>query len=247
MMRRTMNAFQPVRNGIVSHLIVEQLRHAIVNGTMKPGDRLPPERELTELFQASRISVREALKSLESSGLLIIKHGSGVFVAESTSKPISDSLSLMLRVQKGSLNDLAEARYTFQPPVARLACERATPEDLQKLEENIRETERTADGLAATMLAIDFDCLLAEAAHNPVVESMIKAMTNVWKEWISELSEVSEKLTQGAIRDHKMILKAIREMKPDKAYELMLEHIYRTSLIPQRRPVTHEGIVRNRS
>jgi GntR family transcriptional repressor for pyruvate dehydrogenase complex len=91
---------------------------------MKPGDRLPPERELVQGFQASRISVQEALKSLETSGLLTIKPGSGVFVAEVNSKPMSESLSSLLRIQKTSLNELTEARIILEPNIARLASER---------------------------------------------------------------------------------------------------------------------------
>ena len=145
-------------------------------------------------------------------------------------------------MQKGSLNDLAEARYVFEPQVARLAAERATPEDLLRLEENIRETSHMIESNLGTELNINFHCLLAEATHNPVVESMIKAMSNVWKEWILELNDISKKLNTDAIDYHKMILKVLQEKNPEMAHELMLKHVYRTSLIPPKRPITHKGL-----
>jgi len=134
-----MSPFLPVKSGKVSELIAQQIKSSILNGSMKPGDRLPPERELVDHFQASRISVREALKSLETSGLLMIKPGSGVFVAEVNSKPMSESLSSILRIQKASINDITEARTILEPSIAKLASERITQEDLTKLEQNIHE------------------------------------------------------------------------------------------------------------
>jgi GntR family transcriptional repressor for pyruvate dehydrogenase complex len=135
-----MRAFHPVKSGKVSELIVRQIKRAILNGRMKPGEKLPPERELVQTFQASRISVREALKSLETAGLLMIKPGSGIFVAEANFKPLSDSLSSILRIQKASINDLTEARIIMEPSIAKLASERISREDLTKLEKNIHET-----------------------------------------------------------------------------------------------------------
>ena len=125
-----MTSFHPVKIGKGSELIAQQIKSSILNGTLKLGDRLPPERELVESFQASRISVREALKSLETSGLLTIKPGSGVFVAEVDTKPLSDFFSSFLHIRKVSINELTEARIILEPSVARLAAERITSEGL---------------------------------------------------------------------------------------------------------------------
>src|SRR5208337_2985370 len=133
--------FQPVRTGKVSDLIIEQIKRVIHAGMLKPGDRLPSERELAEGFQASRISIREALKRLEASGLVTVKVGSGVFVAQMDSKPMSASLFSILRIQNGTVDDLTEARLIFEPSVARLAAEKVTPEDIATLEENTRHAE----------------------------------------------------------------------------------------------------------
>jgi len=165
-----MIAFRPVKTGKISERIARQIKDTILSGSMKSGDRLPPERELVEHFQASRISIREALKSLETSGLLAIKPGSGVFVAEINSKPMSESLSSILRIQKTSINELTEARIILEPNIARLAAERITARELATLEQNIEESLGVLKSHSpAPEQNIRFHSLIAEATHNPVV------------------------------------------------------------------------------
>ena len=173
----------PVKSEKISELILQQIKDAILSGTMKPGDRLPSERELVNRFQASRISVREALKSLETSGLLKIKPGSGVFVAEVNSKAISRSLSSMLRIQRSSFNELTEARIVFEPSIARLASEKITPEDFLKMEENIQQAVASINSNSPTFaLDIEFHSIIAEATHNPVITLTMKTFFDVLKE-----------------------------------------------------------------
>ncbi len=180
--------FQPVKTGKISERIARQIKDTILSGSMKSGDRLPPERELVEHFQASRISIREALKSLETSGLLAIKPGSGVFVAEVNSKPMSESLSSILRIQKTSINEITEARILLEPNIARLAAERITPEEFLKLEQNIEETLAVLKADApAPEQNIRFHSLIAEATHNPVIASTMNPIFDVLKEMNLEI------------------------------------------------------------
>jgi DNA-binding FadR family transcriptional regulator len=225
-----MASFHPVKIGKVSELIVQQIKDAILDGAMKPGNRLPSERELVEKFQASRISIREALKSLEVSGLLTIKPGSGVFVAEANSRPMSESLSSLLRIRKTSINELTEARIFFEPSIARLAAERMTPQDLLKLEQNIQETMAVVKSNSpAPEKNIEFHSLIAEATHNPVISLTMNPMFDVLKEMNSEVKknlpravEVSRQSTMY----HKRIVKALQEKNSQRVYELMLKHIF---------------------
>lgn len=196
---------------------------------MKPGDRLPPERELVEWFQVSRISIREALKNLETSGLLTIKPGSGVFVAQLNSKPMSDSLSSILRIQKASIHQLTEARAIFEPSIARLACEKTTLEDLRKLEQNIEETSAILQSnRSARFKNIEFHSLVAESTHNSVLTLTMKTLLDVLQEMSLEIVDNSPKnlrLSRSSVDYHKRILKAFQEKKSQKACDLMLDHI----------------------
>jgi DNA-binding FadR family transcriptional regulator len=226
-----MNPFHPVKSGKISELIAQQIKSSILNGSMKPGDRLPPERELVDHFQASRISVREALKSLETSGLLRIKPGSGVFVAKANSKPMSESLSSILRIQKTSINELTEARIILEPNIASLASERMTNEDLLKLEQNIQETSKAIKSNSPSLTStqnIEFHSLIAESTHNTVISLTMKTLFDVVKEMTIEIMDNLPKrkeISSHAIDYHKKILKAFQEKDSQKVYELMLKHI----------------------
>ncbi|RPJ01300.1 MAG: FadR family transcriptional regulator [Deltaproteobacteria bacterium] len=224
-----MDSFHSVKSGKISEQIAQQIKNTILSGSMKPGDRLPPERDLVLRFQASRISVREALKRLEASGLLRIKPGSGVFIAEVNSKRMSESLSSILRIQKASINDLTEARIILEPNIARLASERITPEDLLKLEQNIEETSTLVQSDSpAPALNIEFHCLIAEFTHNPVITLSMKTLFDVLTEMTLEITENLPKrieTSSQAVLCHRKILKALREKESQNACELMRKHI----------------------
>ena len=226
---QSMNTFHSVKSGKISGLIVQQIKNAILDGTMKPGDRLPPERVLGERFQASRISVREGLKSLETSGLLTIKPGSGVFVAEVSSKPLSESLSSILRIQNASMNDITEARIMLEPSIAKIACDRITSEELVKLERNIQETVTVLKSNSpAPIQNIQFHSIIANATHNPVIIMTMNSIFGVLKEWNLEMNGNIPKrieISSHTVTYHKKILKALRKRDSQKVYKLMLKDI----------------------
>ena len=218
---------RPVKGEKISELILQQIRDAILTGAVKPGDRLPSERELVNRFQVSRISVREALKSLETSGLLTIKPGSGVFVAEVNSKPISRSLSSMLRIQGASFNELTEARIVFEPSIARLASEKIAPEEFLKIEQNIEKALANINSNSPAFAPnIEFHSIVAEATHNPVITLTMKTFFDVLKEMAPEA--ILERIGTTSLRaviHHKKILKGLQEKNPEKVYQMMREHI----------------------
>ncbi|OGP74455.1 MAG: hypothetical protein A2V86_10355 [Deltaproteobacteria bacterium RBG_16_49_23] len=225
-----MNPFRPVKSGKISGRIVQQIKGAILRGAMKPGDRLPPERELVERFQASRISIREALKSLETAGLLTIKPGSGVFVAEINSRPMSESLASILRIRRTSMNELTEARMILEPSISRLACERMSPGDLQKLKGNIEEALAIIkSNVSARVKNIEFHSLLAESTRNAVLALTMKTVLDVLKDMSSGIVDNSPKnieIASHTVRHHRKILKALKEKDAQKVYELMRKHIH---------------------
>jgi GntR family transcriptional repressor for pyruvate dehydrogenase complex len=221
--------FQPVKTGKISERIARQIKDTILNGAMKSGDRLPPERELVERFQASRISIREALKNLEASGLLTIKPGSGVFVSEVNSKPMSESLASILRIKRVSMNELSEARMILEPNIAKLACDRATPQDLQKLEENIAGALAVIkSNVSARVRNIQFHSLLAESTRNSVLTLTVKTLLDVLQEMSSEIVDDSPKnvkIASQTVRYHKKILGALKARDTEKVFTLMRKHI----------------------
>lgn len=117
--REPMKVFTSVKTGSVSELVEAQTQKTILDGVLKPGNKLPPEREIVELFQASRISVREALQILANSGVVYVRGGLGRYVSEVNSRPIAESLSTLLQIQSASLDHLTEARLILEPSAAK--------------------------------------------------------------------------------------------------------------------------------
>jgi len=224
-----MKSFHSVKTAKISERVAQQIKNAILKGTMKPGYKLPPERELVKHFQASRVSIREALKKVEASGLLKIKPGSGVFVSEVSSKPISDSLSSILRMQRISINELTEARIILEPYIAKLAAEKITAEDLEKLENNIRETSKNVKSHGPSPAQnIEFHSLVAAATQNQVIALTMKTLLDVVKEMTLEITNNLQKrgeISRHALAYHKKILKALRERNSKRVYELLLKDI----------------------
>jgi GntR family transcriptional repressor for pyruvate dehydrogenase complex len=221
--------FKTVRTGKVSEVISQQIKEAILAGLLKPGQQLPSERELGEQFEASRNSVREALKILEVSGLLKINHGSGVFVADATSRSVTDSFTSMLKMQKMSMNDLTQARIVFEPGVARLACERMTDEYVRKLKANISQVKALIKkGQSTTSENIAFHALVAEATQNIAVILTMKSLYRVVRKASLEITSKSPGAFGGSTRAltcHAKIVQAFQDKDAQRAYDLMLEHV----------------------
>jgi GntR family transcriptional repressor for pyruvate dehydrogenase complex len=223
--------FQHVNAPKITDLIIEQIRKAILTGKLKPSNRLAPERELVKRFKASRIAVREALKSLEAAGLVVIKPGSGVFVAEADSKIMSDSLYSILRMRNVSVSEVTEARLIFEPQVARVAAERITKKDLEGLKRNIEQTAAVLEaGSTVVGENIDFHALIAEATHNTVISLTMKTMLDVAYEMtaVSKNTKAERiKLSSRSLAHHREILKALQKKNPQEVHELMRKHVVR--------------------
>ncbi|GAA3528071.1 FadR/GntR family transcriptional regulator [Amycolatopsis ultiminotia] len=168
------HAFTPVARAKRGYeYIAEQVRDAIATRRYKPGDRLPTEREMAEIFEVSRNGVREAIRSLESSGLVEIRIGvhGGVFVAAGDPQTVSRSVRDLASLGALPPENVLEARILLTSDVLRLACERATEEDLKRIEDDILVTEREVlqPGAQRTFQITRFYRLLAEATHNKVL------------------------------------------------------------------------------
>src|SRR3989442_10503041 len=133
------------RSGRVSETIARRIKKQISDGALLPGEKLPAERHMAQRYRTSRVSVREAYRSLEELGLLTIRRGAegGAFIADIDHRPMMRSLSLMLRLGKTSNDEITEARLLIEPPIARLAARRAPPEEVERLPSGVRPEEGT--------------------------------------------------------------------------------------------------------
>ncbi len=220
--------FQPVRVTRASDGIIHQIKESIFGGDLPPGHALPSEKELAEQFKVSRITVRDALRVLESQGLVQIKVGArgGAFVARPSTGPVSESLTNMLRLKQATLHDLVEARMLVEPHVASMAAERATPEDVRAMEDAIAAARaaRTSGDRYFIPTSVAFHLALAEAAKNPVLLFAVNSFRALFHEALAALLPADD-MADRAIADHQRILEAIRARDGGQARDLMHEHL----------------------
>src|ERR1700744_146642 len=164
--------------------ICQRIGDLLADGSLKPGDKLPAERQLAEQVGVGRTALREALRTLEATGVLILKKGAhgGAFIREGDPSRVTQVIQDLLHLGSISLANLTEARILIQESIIRLACERATPVDLAALDKCIdKEEQLTIERKFSDRLnvSMEFYELLAAAAHNPVLSITVDAMTNI--------------------------------------------------------------------
>ena len=224
--------FTAARKSRVYLDIVEQIRDAILQGRLKPGDRLPPERALQEVFETSRITVREALRVLEHEGVLEIRTGSkgGAYVLEPSISRVRNSLSMLIEYRNVPLTKLAEFREDIEGSVTTLAAHRAGKEDLVKLKEVLESLEQTARaGIAEwnNFLALDdkFHMTLARASHNILYEIVLEAVHQHIGLYYSRYLKPDLKLLQKNFDDLASIYQAVSRHDEKAAEALARSHV----------------------
>ncbi len=220
--------FRTVRVSRASQDIVQQIKESIFAGKLAPGDRLPSEKELVEQFGLSRITVRDALRVLESQGLIAIKVGAGggAFVANPSSKPLSNMLSDMLRLQGGATRELVEARHVIETSIVTFAAQRAIAEDLEAMRRAIvaARAARAAGDPRFTPHSVDFHIALAKAAKNQVLLFTVNSLQTFFHETLDRLLP-DDRMAQRAIEDHQKLLNAIAAHDVEQANQVMREHL----------------------
>ena len=158
------------------------MRQRVVRGELKPGDRLPNERELALAYGVSRNVVREAVRALVKDGLVEVRQGSGTYVADGTSNALGDSLELALSLGSGgtSLVNLIEIRSIIEPAMAGLAAQRATPTDLDAMRAEVEIMDGAFDDVDRFIAADHrFHVAIARATQNQLVPLIFVPIVDV--------------------------------------------------------------------
>jgi GntR family transcriptional repressor for pyruvate dehydrogenase complex len=215
----------PIKSTRIYEEIVRQVKQMIAEGRLKSGDQLPPERDLAEKFVVSRTSVREALRALESLGLVEIRPGEGTFVREVSIESLIEPLALVMASQREAIAELFEARRLLEPAIAALAARRATPEELSEmgriLEEQAKEIAAGRTGLAQDAA---FHAAIGAAAHNTAITRIAHAIMDLLTQSREESLNTPGR-PQRSHQDHWRILVAIRERDERAAQQSMLDHL----------------------
>ncbi|WP_178106734.1 FadR/GntR family transcriptional regulator [Pseudomonas mangiferae] len=225
--QRPRPSYIPVQTRRAFEEVAEQIRDQLSNGLLKPGDRLPPERELAEQFNLSRNTVREALRALEMSGLLEFRKGAtgGAFVREGQSDAVVAGFSDLFRLGVIRPADLIEARMIVGVEVTRLACARASDQDFAELEANLDASEAAERDNAADQrlkINLDFHVILARAANNPVLLILIDALTGIHLKLLQTMTPAAN---AKVIASRRKLLGYLRARNEEKAVTEMKRHL----------------------
>lgn len=214
----TNNKFKPIEIKRAPESIFEQIEEMIHEGQLKPGDKLPPERKLMEIYKRSHPTIREALRLLESAGYIDVIPGDGAIVREVTSNPVSQPLDELLRFRKVSLNDVMEFIIEGESSFAGYAAAHRTWEDtvglelqLGKMSDSINKTDTYFKDM------IKFHLLMVQSSHNPLASIVWNGIGGL----IESNGYVSSQKTNWDCNKtqsaHRILLSAIREQNSEKA------------------------------
>ena len=216
--------FQPIKQEKISAKIVAQIKSLIKEGDLKPGDALPPERELVKVFNVSRASLREALNSLAGMGFLEMSQKHRTIVKSLASGRMTEPLQLLIKDDIQTVFELLEVRKAIETWNAYHAAERAKDDDIARLEKSL-ELMRTKIEQRISVVEddADFHLAMAEATHNKVQTHLMFSIYDLLKE---SLGGYYESIRMQDIYDqHCKVVEAIKKRDPDLASRRMQEHL----------------------
>ncbi|MBM4351463.1 MAG: FadR family transcriptional regulator [Deltaproteobacteria bacterium] len=217
--------FNSIKHTKISEDIANQIKRLIVDGKLKPGDQLPPERELIKQLGVSRPSLREALNSLVTMGFLEIRQAKRTFVKSVASKLIEDPLALLIKADTQKIFDLIEVRKAIETWAAYHAAQKASREDIEQLDTIIREMKRAfEEGRSWEKEDADFHLAIAKATHNTIHMHIMSGIYDLLRESVGSVFRDRTKIKK-LLDQHLKIINAIKNHSPDKARERILEHL----------------------
>jgi GntR family transcriptional repressor for pyruvate dehydrogenase complex len=225
-----------IRQPNLKSRVFELLLNMIIDGKYRDNDMLPPERLLCEELGVSRTVIREAIKSLESRGVLSVIHGKGIKVVPATSSDISNAFMLYLRRQHREVSprDLMEMRFSIETEIAAVAAERATEADIRELGENLmrmRDAVRVPDQYIRADL--DFHVKLASATHNILFITILESLLIPLRRSFEQIVELQD--PECSCQEHARIHERIGARDPAGARLLMAQHLEKTRQRLERR------------
>jgi GntR family transcriptional repressor for pyruvate dehydrogenase complex len=218
-----------IRKDRLYEQVADQIEERIISEALRPGDRLPSERSLAESLGVSRPVIREAITVLISRGLVEVRPGSGSYIKEMSSESASKPIERYLRVKDklGSFSDLHDIRRALEVDIAGLAAERATDEDIQKLEAAFADQQKWAhDPQRFTKADFDFHTALAAATQNELYGILLAPITDLMLEFRLVAYDTDPQASiEGALIHHHHLIETIKNRDPEKARAAMLAHL----------------------
>lgn len=210
--------------------ITRQLRLMIENGKLRPGDKLPSTKELSERFGVGRSTMREALSALKAMGLIEIRQGGGCRVLAPRPTGYAPPELESLRMNRATLLHLMEARRTLEVSNASIAAEKRTETDLESLGRIVGEMELSiGDDEVGERTDIEFHAALAGMTHNPILHRLFESIVGQLGDAIREVRRVelyaNQSVAERLLREHQAIYRAVADGNADRAGKSMIRHL----------------------
>lgn len=216
---------KPIERTTLAASAFEQLISHVVNGDWKPGDRIPPERELCQQLGIARTSLREALKAMELVGMLDSRVGDGTFVCPRSEFLARPLLWAFTGTDETELRDVMEARVLLERDLAGLAAERGSEEEIAEIGEAVRAMrDSVVTGTSMIEADMRFHLAVAEAAHNGVLQNAVQLLRNLMRHWIN-LKLLIPNVPTRVLNQHDQIYEAIRRRDAERARAAMRKHL----------------------
>ena len=218
--------FKPIKQPRISDEVFNQLKESILSDGLKAGEKLPPERELVDQFQVSRVAIREAIRTLENAGFVEIRQGSagGTYVTDLTFEKLANACFDLFLANKISIHELHQVRILIEPEVARLATLKATPESKQRLVEAFEAEHPPGASLSediASGTKVHF--VLTEMCGNRFLEAIVNSVIKLNARILEEMKPDPPHIIHPPGL-HRPVVDAVLEGDPEAAAEAMRNH-----------------------
>ena len=209
----------------------------IIKGSIKPGEKLPTEKELSDQFDVSIVTVREALRGLEVAGMIEKKRGKGggIYVTEIDNESVMKTLHDFLRRREFSAHHLAQVRLTIEPTIVKIAAKQITPEELKNLENNLAYCERKLEKETAEIRLkdyhaigqknLEFHKLIVQATLNPILVLTMDYVLDFVSDFKKSIFTPDIKFCSKVVNDHRGIFNSLKKGKTEEAEAKMLSHL----------------------
>jgi len=206
--------------------VTRRLLDYFTTGTLPPGERLPPERQLAASMGVGRSAVREALAALELLGVVDVRPGSGTYLRGRASELLPQTLSWGMLIGASKTRELIDVRHALEVQAARLAAATSNPDEIVELEDQLATMESHVDGDYGAFVAADmhFHQTIAAAADNPLLEDLLQSVRSLIRVWIERGLNDSDH-ARVACLEHRAVLEALRGQDADAAASAMNTHM----------------------
>lgn len=210
--------------------VAKLIENQIINGELEVGDKLPTEKELTEMYQVSRTVIREAITALKQKGWVETWVAKGTFVVQNMQKGVESSIDSSLRMSpKDRISNLIQVRLILEPEIAALAAEKASQEQINQMKWAVQKMQKALEAGGETGIFLDGDFIfhmaLADSAGNDILRLLIDPVVKLMRETQRYHLEHVEGGSNKSQSYHKEILLAVENHDPDTARDTMRAHI----------------------